>query len=142
MMTDEDIVREITTNRDWSESTARVYLRAKFRCEYCDLNFLESPVNFKQIEVDHIVPRSAGGTESEENLAAVCRTCNVRWKSRWNPRKQVTSQVATRADLVSACREYVRERPKKTSEEIARILRILGAAQPEGVAPDGASPRR
>ena len=140
-MNEDDILREITTNKAWPESSAQLCIRARFKCEYCDLDFLESPVAYKQIQFDHIVPRRAKGPDSDENLAVVCRTCNMDRKSRWNPAEKAVSPGASRSELVAACRQRVRGQREKCAAEGARILDILSAAQ-LGIAADGASPRR
>ena len=44
-----------------------IFSKTKGRCAYCGA---------KAEEIDHIVPRSKGGTDSVNNLAATCRTCN------------------------------------------------------------------
>jgi hypothetical protein len=49
--------------------------RAGNRCEYCRAP--EAVFNFP-FEVEHITPRSFGGTDSEGNLALACRACNLR----------------------------------------------------------------
>lgn len=49
--------------------------RADYRCEYC-----RSPefVNADRFTVDHIYPRSLGGSDDLDNLALACRRCNER----------------------------------------------------------------
>jgi HNH endonuclease len=47
--------------------------RAHHRCEYCHAP--ESIFNVV-LEVEHITPIAAGGTNDEENLALACRSCN------------------------------------------------------------------
>ncbi len=51
----------------------REYLLQKFdhTCAYCD-GFSGDPV----LNIDHILPRSRGGTDRVSNLAMACRTCN------------------------------------------------------------------
>jgi 5-methylcytosine-specific restriction endonuclease McrA len=46
--------------------------RAHFRCELCGVSAHE-----RALDVDHIVPRSAGGTDDPENLQALCWLCNT-----------------------------------------------------------------
>ena len=46
--------------------------RAAFRCELCGV-----PADERALDVDHIVPRSAGGTDDPENLQALCWLCNT-----------------------------------------------------------------
>jgi hypothetical protein len=53
--------------------------RANHRCEYCHAP--ELVFNFP-FEVEHIIPLSREGADSEENLALACRSCNLRKGSR------------------------------------------------------------
>lgn len=51
-----------------------VALRAGHRCEYCRAP--EAVINFP-FEVEHIVPESRGGVDTESNSALACRSCNL-----------------------------------------------------------------
>ncbi|MDJ0799267.1 MAG: HNH endonuclease signature motif containing protein [Calothrix sp. MO_167.B12] len=55
--------------------------RANHRCEYCHAP--EIVFNFP-FEVEHIIPLSRGGVDSEDNLALACRSCNLRKGNRVN----------------------------------------------------------
>jgi ATP adenylyltransferase len=59
--------------------TARyeVLKRAKFRCELCGVSAEE-----KALEVDHILPRSLGGSDEGYNLQALCYSCNATKRDR------------------------------------------------------------
>lgn len=48
--------------------------RAAHRCEYCRAP--EAVFKFR-FEVEHVVPPGRGGTDSDDNLALSCRSCNV-----------------------------------------------------------------
>jgi len=48
-----------------------VLRRAKRRCELCGIS-----ADDKRLDVDHIVPRSKGGSNDISNLQALCYTCN------------------------------------------------------------------
>jgi hypothetical protein len=48
--------------------------RAGERCEYCHAP--ERVFNFA-FEVEHILPRSAGGGDALDNLALACESCNL-----------------------------------------------------------------
>jgi 5-methylcytosine-specific restriction endonuclease McrA len=50
-------------------------------CRYCG-----RPVAIETSSLDHVVPRSRGGTNAPSNLALVCRNCNTR-KSDLLPRE-------------------------------------------------------
>jgi hypothetical protein len=59
-----------------SEATKQsVRERAKYLCEYCHSLELLSANRFT---IDHIVPRSLGGSDDIDNLALACRRCNER----------------------------------------------------------------
>jgi hypothetical protein len=53
----------------------QVALRAEHRCEYCHAP--EVVFNFP-FEVEHIIPVSNGGLDTESNWALACRSCNLR----------------------------------------------------------------
>ena len=50
----------------------QVLSRARFRCELCGISADE-----KNIEVDHIVPKSVGGKDDLANYQALCYSCNA-----------------------------------------------------------------
>ncbi len=59
-----------------SEATKQsVREQAKYLCEYCHSLELLSANRFT---IDHIVPRSLGGSDDLNNLALACRRCNER----------------------------------------------------------------
>ena len=66
-----------------------VRARAQGRCEYC-----RSPewVGAARFTMDHLVPRSRGGTDTLENLALACRRCNERRYTFTTGRDPVTQQ--------------------------------------------------
>ena len=51
-----------------------MYVRARdgYTCQYCGV------VMPPDLEVDHIIPRSRGGTDRPDNLVAACHDCNRR----------------------------------------------------------------
>ena len=54
-------------------SRRAVFLRDGGRCQYCDKT-AES--------LDHVIPRSRGGSHTWENVVAACRSCNNRKRDR------------------------------------------------------------
>ncbi len=50
-----------------------IYARDKNHCQYCGKRFPTS-----DLSLDHVVPRSRGGSASWENLVCCCLKCNVR----------------------------------------------------------------
>ncbi|WP_437319215.1 HNH endonuclease [Sorangium sp. So ce385] len=55
-----------------------VMLRDAHQCQYCARR---PPV--RDLNIDHVLPRSRGGEDSWENLVTACRTCNLRkgWRT-------------------------------------------------------------
>lgn len=57
-----------------SESTRQqVFKRADYCCEYCQTSQAYSGI---ALEIDHIIPQSANGSDDLANLCAACHTCN------------------------------------------------------------------
>jgi 5-methylcytosine-specific restriction endonuclease McrA len=54
-------------------------IRDQHQCQYCG----RRPA-LRELNVDHVIPRSRGGQDSWENLVVSCRTCNLR-KGRRTP---------------------------------------------------------
>ena len=51
----------------------RIYMRDKFRCQYCGEKKAAS-----ELTLDHILPRSRGGDNSPFNVVTACPSCNQR----------------------------------------------------------------
>jgi 5-methylcytosine-specific restriction endonuclease McrA len=54
-------------------SRKNILLRDRNTCQYCGII-----LNSSDLTLDHVVPRSRGGSSSWENLVACCHTCNRR----------------------------------------------------------------
>lgn len=52
---------------------ARIYMRDKFRCQYCGERKTSG-----ELTLDHILPRSRGGDNSPLNVVTACVSCNQR----------------------------------------------------------------
>jgi 5-methylcytosine-specific restriction endonuclease McrA len=60
-------LKETGSTSRWRKIRQRIINRDRGLCQQCG-NEGDS--------VDHIVPRSQGGTDDDENLQLLCRTCN------------------------------------------------------------------
>lgn len=68
------LVKEIHANkRGVKFSRANVYARDRYRCCYCSERFAPKDLNY-----DHVLPRSRGGATDWENIVTSCKTCNLR----------------------------------------------------------------
>lgn len=76
--------KKLRSARRWANRRRRVFEEAGWRCVACgrkgvDINDWdarrENP-ELVPLTVDHIVPRSKGGSRSFENLQSMCRPCN------------------------------------------------------------------
>ena len=104
------VVDQVMATNKWSVEAARLAERADFRCEYCGLDFLASPENYKLFQVDHIVPISKGGSLIDfENFALACKPCNYSFKRSFDPRTMAGAEP-TRAALITAAKQCIEER--------------------------------
>jgi 5-methylcytosine-specific restriction endonuclease McrA len=71
------IVRVLTFSKlprhDVKLNRRNIFARDNNSCQYCGKRFSSS-----QLSIDHIIPRSRGGTSSWENLVCACVRCNVK----------------------------------------------------------------
>ncbi len=69
---------------------AAVFARAHGCCEYCRSQVRYAPQSFS---VEHIVPRSKGGTTTLDNLALSCQGCNNHKYAKIEARDPVSGQT-------------------------------------------------
>ena len=71
-----DVVRQWNKTERWvirKEVRFRILDRDGFRCRYCGRDAGDGV----KLVVDHIYPHSAGGSNRDDNLVAVCEDCNL-----------------------------------------------------------------
>jgi len=56
----------------------KIYNRDNYTCFYCGIRVVPGHPDWKftPIEIDHVIPLSKGGENTEENLVCSCRKCN------------------------------------------------------------------
>jgi 5-methylcytosine-specific restriction endonuclease McrA len=75
----------------------RIYMRDKFRCQYCGEKKAAAALT-----LDHIMPRSRGGDNSPVNIVTACIKCNTRKSNRTPDEARMpllTTQSALRVKL-------------------------------------------
>lgn len=118
------IISELVGTKMWSKESAFLGERAGFKCEYCGRDLLSSVNDYKDWQEDHIVPKSKGGNNDDlNNLAVSCRTCNVNWKGKWDPRT-VCGEGASREKLIEAVRKYIARKKTKEMENLIIFRKI------------------
>lgn len=63
----------VPTTRSPAFTRFNLFLRDRWRCQYCGDNFQTHDLTF-----DHVVPRSKGGLTNWENIVAACQCCNTK----------------------------------------------------------------
>jgi len=54
-----------------------VFWRDQFICQYCNNDFHQS-----ELTMDHVYPKSRGGSKSWTNIVACCKVCNLKKRDR------------------------------------------------------------
>ena len=100
-----------------------VFKRDRFTCSYCG----QTPPNVL-LEVDHIVPRAAGGSDDTANLTTSCKDCN-RGKSAGLldegtapvVSRAATDEMAERIEQARAYMEVLAARDDLIEDQVARV---------------------
>ena len=85
-------------NKQVKYNRNNVFLRDNYTCQYCNTRL--SKVN---LTIDHVLPRSLGGSTSWENVTTACTKCNSTKK----PKKPTYYElIAKEQDKVLSIRDY------------------------------------
>lgn len=107
----------------WINKTVRlaIYHRDNFRCVYCFQPKLKD-YNGETLTLDHIVPRSKGGSDLPTNLVTACVGCN--------------SSRQQRSHGANVMRRLQRHLDRPLNMEVGKVLRELcKLVKPENPAP-------
>lgn len=124
------IIKRLCDTGKWDERSAIVGIRAKFKCEYCGKDLLKNIFNYKEWQIDHIIPLASGGQDDLENIALSCRFCNVVLKRRWNIKKDTTIKLPprpNRIDLIKAVAKHLKQVKKEKEKELDILRNIINA---------------
>ncbi len=90
-------------------SRREVFIRDRFVCQYCGRR-----TTFKELTLDHVVPRFRGGAHSWENLVSACRGCNHRKAGRTPREARMTLRTEPRRPSVTSASlfgQYLESQP-------------------------------
>jgi hypothetical protein len=87
-----------------------IFLRDRFQCRYCGFDGREF-LSWHQLSEDHIVPRSAGGTDDPDNIVTCCSSCNsitsqMKFAPGTSPREIISQKCARVRNRHLACLEF------------------------------------
>ena len=78
-----------------------VFLRDRFTCQYCGGAFAA-----KDLQFEHVMPRSRGGVTSWQNIVAACGACNGAKADRMEMKPMRQPRAPTARELHLASRDY------------------------------------
>lgn len=81
----------IQAHRDKSGAKRmKIYIRDRWKCAYCQRKLLKYKI---PITLDHIIPKSRGGSNTPENLVTSCKPCNNKKGDRTPAEAKMTLHV-------------------------------------------------
>lgn len=86
--------------RETTMKRARIYIRDRYRCQYC-----AEHKHASELTLDHILPRAQGGESTPPNLVTACIKCNQR-KGNRTP-EQARMPLLTSQKLLSIGLDHV-----------------------------------
>jgi hypothetical protein len=101
----------------WENVKMYVRARDKYRCQYCGV------VMPPDLEVDHIVPRSRGGSNRPANLVAACHDCNTE-KGNQTALEFGHPEVAKRARQPLRAAAHAQAGKRATLEALSKIAPV------------------
>lgn len=119
-MIPEDFVARAQLELGWSAEAAKLGMAAAFCCTYCRRSLIADPISYDAWHRDHLVPKSAGGDDSEANLVLACKPCNF-IKGEYVP------QGATREERIQDARGYVSGGLRRKEEYFAKVKELADA---------------
>lgn len=75
------------------------------RCAYCGRDLLVDFDIYMSAHLDHLVPMTKGGDDSDENRVLACSVCNI-LKGTFDPRS-TAAKPGSKQDLLHAARVHI-----------------------------------
>ena len=100
-----------------ADQRLRILERDGYTCQVCGLGAGDpdpaNPARKVRLQVDHIVPRSEGGSNEDDNLRALCNVCNEGRSNLVTPAKSQTINALA----------HVRRMPRDRQREVYEFLK-------------------
>ncbi len=99
--------RRVPNKKGHQRHREHIWARDKGRCQRCGCHCNRRPGSPAQGTLDHIVPRSRGGSHDPHNLQLLCSRCNTR-KADQDPRDKIDlTEAGMRAMPPDILREFI-----------------------------------
>jgi len=112
--------------QDWPDWD--VYVRDGCCCVYCGLDGTDIK-SWRQLQIDHLIPCCAGGSESPENKVVACADCN-RKKHGFDPsggNKGLLLSADGRAELIARAKRHIESKQRIEEADYRQMMKeILG----------------
>lgn len=109
-----------SSSRFLDDRTHDILEKTGYRCNYCGRK-----LTYDALEIDHVIPRSQGGSDDIDNLVASCRFCNRR-KGRMTPEEYKQSLFRTirkaTSDIKDACLAFVQSEHAESCASLAHAI--------------------
>jgi hypothetical protein len=109
------------TMRDVAPKHWDVTVRDRGRCVYCGLDGSQDIRVLGTLLLDHLIPRSANGTDDVDNLVLACPLCNIS-KGSWDP-SNGNAKPPARKILIKRARGYVRLQRSRYFTALYKVLK-------------------
>jgi 5-methylcytosine-specific restriction endonuclease McrA len=96
------------------------------RCAYCGRDLLVDFDIYMSAHLDHFVPTTKGGDDSDQNMVLACSVCNI-LKGNFDPRS-TAAESGSRQDLLHAARVHIAKRRVEKIEDYFSYLKKYNAA--------------
>lgn len=104
----------------------RAYQRHMARCAYCGRDLLVDFDIYMSAHLDHLVPSTKGGGDSDENMVLACSVCNI-LKGNFDPRS-TAAEPGGKQELLHSARVHIANRRVEKIEQYFSYLKKYGGA--------------
>ncbi len=99
---------------DWEKELVGAFVKNPSTCVYCGFRATPYPV-WRQLVIDHFIPKVAGGEDSARNYVVSCYRCN-QLKGRYDPGEKRYSYLPPgkkqREELIEKARAHIEKMEK------------------------------